>query len=163
MLNRLQKVPYRINTEILDIANFCMEHRISVGKFRAEEPTPPPPKPDPWETASDEDKVAYRRARTEIKTTTLLWRRRTIERLSVCLLRTNTKMTRSWIPWSFDFRGRVYPIPTSLSPQGTDFDKSLVYFFEEGPVNDWWLGFQVATTWGLDKAPMEDRINWAKE
>ena len=56
MLNRLQKVPYRINPEILDIANFCMEHRISVGKFRAEEPTPPPPKPDPWETASDEDK-----------------------------------------------------------------------------------------------------------
>ena len=57
MLNRLQKVPYRINDRILELANFCQEHRISVGKFRAEEPTPPPPKPEPWETASDEDKL----------------------------------------------------------------------------------------------------------
>jgi DNA-directed RNA polymerase len=65
-----------------------------------------------------------------------------------------------WIPWSFDFRGRCYPIPTSLSPQGTDFDKSLIYFQEEGPVNEWWLAFQVATTYGLDKAPMNERLDW---
>ena len=163
MLNRLQKVPYRINPEILDIANFCMEHRISVGKFRAEEPTPPPPKPDPWETASDEDKIAYRRARTEIEDNNSALAQKNY-RTTECLFVANKyKDDTFWIPWSFDFRGRVYPIPTSLSPQGTDFDKSLVYFFEEGPVNDWWLGFQVATTWGLDKAPMEDRINWAKD
>ena len=163
MLNRLQKVPYRINPEILDIANFCMEHRISVGKFRAEEPTPPPPKPDPWETASDEEKVAYRRARTEIEDNNSALAQKNY-RTTECLFVANKyKDDTFWIPWSFDFRGRVYPIPTSLSPQGTDFDKSLVYFFDEGPVNDWWLGFQVATTWGLDKAPMEDRINWVKD
>jgi DNA-directed RNA polymerase len=163
MLNRLQKVPYRINPEILDIANFCMEHRISVGKFRAEEPTPPPPKPDPWETASEEDKIAYRRARTEIEDNNSALAQKNY-RTTECLFVSNKyKDDTFWIPWSFDFRGRVYPIPTSLSPQGTDFEKSLIYFFEEGPVNDWWLAFHVATTWGLDKAPMEERITWAKE
>lgn len=163
MLNRLQKVPYRINTEILDIANFCMEHRLTVGKFRAEEPTPPPPKPDPWETASEEDKIAYRRARTEIEDNNSALAQKNY-RTTECLFVANKyKDDTFWIPWSFDFRGRVYPIPTSLSPQGTDFEKSLIYFFEEGPVNDWWLGFQVATTWGLDKAPMEERLTWAKE
>lgn len=163
MLNRLQKVPYRINPEILDIANFCMEHRITVGKFRAEEPTPPPPKPDPWETASEEDKIAYRRARTEIEDNNSALAQKNY-RTTECLFVANKyKDDTFWIPWSFDFRGRVYPIPTSLSPQGTDFEKSLIYFDEEGPVNDWWLGFQVATTWGLDKAPMEERIAWAKE
>jgi hypothetical protein len=49
MLNRLQKIPYRINQDILDVATFCMERRISVGKFRAEEPTAPPP---PWANPS---------------------------------------------------------------------------------------------------------------
>ena len=160
MLNRLQKVPYRINEGILDVANFCMERRITVGKFRAEEPTPPPPKPDPWETASEEDKLSYRRARTQIEdnNSSLAQKNyRTTEALYVANKYVNETF---WVPWSFDFRGRLYPIPTSLSPQGTDFDKSLIYFQEEGPVNDWWLAFQVATTYGLDKAPMNERIDW---
>jgi hypothetical protein len=33
MLNRLQKVPYRINDRVLELANFCMERRLRVGKF----------------------------------------------------------------------------------------------------------------------------------
>lgn len=162
MLNRLQKVPYRINPEILRVANFCMEHRYTVGKFRAEEPTPPPPKPDPWEEASEEEQIAYRRARTEIEDNNAALAQKNY-RTTECLFVANKyKDDTFWVPWSFDFRGRVYPIPTSLSPQGTDFDKSLIYFDEEGPINEWWLAFQVATTWGLDKAPMEERITWTK-
>ncbi len=164
MLNRLQKVPYKINQRVLELANFCHEHRITVGKFRAEEPLPPPPKPDPWDEASEEAKLAYRRSRTEIEDNNAALAQknyRTTEALYVA----NKYKDESewWTPWSFDFRGRVYPITTSLSPQGTDFDKSLVYFAEEGPVNEWWLSFQVSTTWGLDKAPMEDRIQWARD
>ena len=163
MLNRLQRVPYRINPKILDVANFCQEHRISVGKFRAEEPTPPPPKPDPWESASEEDKIAYRRARTEIEDNNAALAQKNY-RTTECLFVSNKyKDDTFWIPWSYDFRGRLYPIPTSLSPQGTDFDKSLILFEEEGPINDWWLSFQVATTWGLDKAPMTERIEWTKQ
>jgi DNA-directed RNA polymerase len=162
MLNRLQRVPYKLNTKVLDVANFCQEHRITVGKFRAEEPTPPPPKPDPWETASEEDKIAYRRARTDIEDNNSSLAQKNY-RTTECLFVSNKyREDTFWIPWSFDFRGRVYPIPTSLSPQGTDFEKSLFLFEEEGPVNDWWLAFQVATTWGLDKAPLKERIEWTR-
>lgn len=160
MLNRLQKVPYRINDRVLELANFCMEHRITVGKFRAEEPTPPPPKPEPWETASEDDKVAYRRARTEIEDRNSALAQKNYRTTEALYVANKYKGETFWVPWSFDFRGRVYPIPTSLSPQGTDFDKSLIYFDEESPVSEWWLAFQVATTWGLDKAPMEDRQQW---
>ena len=163
MLNRLQKVPYRINDRVLELANFCMERRISVGKFRAEEPTPPPPKPDPWETASDEDKIAYRRARTEIEDKNAALAQKNYRTTEALYVANKYRGEVFWTPWSFDFRGRVYPIPTSLSPQGTDFDKSLIYFDEEGPVNEWWLAFQVATTYGLDKAPMEERQQWVKD
>ena len=160
MLNLLQKVPYRINDRVLEIANFCMEHRITVGKFRAEEPTPPPPKPEPWETASEEDKISYRRMRTEIEDQNSALAQKNYRTTEALYVANKYKGDTFWIPWSFDFRGRVYPIPTSLSPQGTDFDKSLIYFQEEGPVNKWWLAFQVATTYGLDKAPMDERIDW---
>jgi DNA-directed RNA polymerase len=160
MLNLLQKVPYRINDRVLELANFCMEHRITVGKFRAEEPTPPPPKPEPWESASEEDKLAYRRMRTEIEDQNSALAQKNYRTTEALYVANKYKGDTFWIPWSFDFRGRVYPIPTSLSPQGTDFDKSLIYFQEEGPVNKWWLAFQVATTYGLDKAPMDERIDW---
>ena len=160
MLNLLQKVPYRINDRVLELANFCMEHRITVGKFRAEEPTPPPPKPEPWETASEEDKLSYRRMRTEIEDQNSALAQKNYRTTEALYVANKYKKDTFWIPWSFDFRGRVYPIPTSLSPQGTDFDKSLIYFEEEGPVNEWWLAFQVATTYGLDKAPMDERITW---
>ena len=163
MLNRLQKVPYRINPKILEVANFCQERRISVGKFRAEEPTPPPPKPEPWESSSEEEREAYKRARTEIEDANAALAQKNY-RTTECLFVANKyKDDTFWEPWSFDFRGRVYPIPTSLSPQGTDFEKSLFLFEEEGPVNEWWLSFQVATTYGLDKAPLKDRIQWARD
>lgn len=160
MLNLLQKVPYRINDRVLELANFCMEHRITVDKFRAEEPTPPPPKPEPWESASEEDKLAYRRMRTEIEDYNSSLAQKNYRTTEALYVANKYKGDTFWIPWSFDFRGRVYPIPTSLSPQGTDFDKSLIYFEEEGPVNKWWLAFQVATTYGLDKATMDERIEW---
>ena len=162
MLNRLQRVPYRINSRVLEIANFCMERRISVGKFRAEEPTPPPPKPEPWETAPDEEKLAYRRARTQIEDKNSALAQKNYRTAEAVFVANKYKQEVFWIPWSFDFRGRCYPIPTSHSPQGTDFDKSLIYFQEEGPVNEWWLAFQVATTYGLDKATMQDRIDWTR-
>lgn len=163
MLNRLQKVPYKINSKVLALANFCQEHRISVGKFRAEEPMPPPPKPEPWESASLDARTAYKRARTEIEDANAALAQKNYRTTEALYVANKYKDEAEWwVPWSFDFRGRVYPITTSLSPQGTDFDKSLVYFAEEGPVNEWWLSFQVATCWGLDKAPMQDRIDWAR-
>lgn len=71
-----------------------------------------------------------------------------------------------FIPWSFDYRGRAYPIPAFLTPQDTDFGKSLLQFSEEAFMNPYaedWLAFQVATTYGLDKAPIHERMNWVAE
>ena len=71
-----------------------------------------------------------------------------------------------YLCWSFDYRGRTYPIPAYLTPQDTDFGKSLIRFADESFVNEEaeeWLAFQVATTFGLDKAPMDERIQWVRD
>ena len=62
-----------------------------------------------------------------------------------------------FLPWSLDYRGRAYPIPAFLTPQDTDFGKSLLKFDEPAFMTveaEDWLKFQVATTYGLDKAPI---------
>lgn len=163
MLNTLQKVPYRINTSVLDLANVMAEQRLSLGAFKNLEPLDPPVKPD-WETASEEAKKEYKALRTKIEDYNASVSQKNY-RSRECLFVANKYRNEEafWIPWSFDFRGRVYPLVTSLSPQGTDFDKSLFLFAEDGPVNPYWLAFQVATTWGLDKATMEDRQEWVTQ
>jgi DNA-directed RNA polymerase len=68
-----------------------------------------------------------------------------------------------FIPHSFDYRGRMYPIPSFLTMQDTDFGKSLLKFYEEDkltPEAERWLSFHVATTYGLDKATIKDRLEW---
>ena len=71
-----------------------------------------------------------------------------------------------FIPWSFDYRGRAYPIPAFLTPQDTDFGKSLLKFHNHAfmtPEAEQWLAFQCATTYGLDKATMPERMVWTLE
>ena len=41
------------------------------------------------------------------------------------------KHDRWYLPWSLDYRGRAYPIPAFLTPQDTDFGKSLIRFADE--------------------------------
>ena len=77
-----------------------------------------------------------------------------------------SKYEKFYIPWSFDYRGRAYPIPAFLTPQDTDFGKSLLKFHVQSymtPDAEGWLAFQVATTYGLDKATMIERLAWTRE
>jgi len=71
-----------------------------------------------------------------------------------------------YIPWSFDYRGRIYPIPAFLTPQDTDWGKSLIRFADESFMDEEaerWIRFQVATTYGLDKETLSDRLHWTYE
>ena len=73
---------------------------------------------------------------------------------------------RFFIPWSFDYRGRAYPIPAFLTPQDTDFGKSLLQFADAAfltPEAEDWLAFQVATTYGYDKATIQERLDWVRD
>jgi DNA-directed RNA polymerase len=163
MLNTLQRVPYQINASVLEVANVMAERRISLGSFKNLDLLEPPLKPD-WEAASDEAKSEYKSMRTKVEDYNASVSQKNY-RTRECLFVANKYRREEsfWIPWSFDFRGRVYPLVTSLSPQGTDFDKSLFLFAEEGDVNPSWLAFQVATTWGLDKATMDERQSWVTQ
>lgn len=75
-----------------------------------------------------------------------------------------------WFPMNIDFRGRVYPIPTGLNPQGDDMTKALLQYAKPVPVSPEdapdalkWLSIHGAGLAGHDKIPLEDRVTWVEE
>ena len=71
-----------------------------------------------------------------------------------------------YFPWNVDYRGRCYPIPTALSPQGDDIQKSLLLFAKGTPLaNDEdlkWLKIHGANLSGNDKISFKERIAWVE-
>ena len=164
-LNKIQKVGYILNPFIVNVAEQLFEKGVNVGKFIPIVELPLPPKP--VDIADNElARKGYRRAAAEVMNTNAsAFRRSCRTRMTMEAVR-RFKDKEFFIPWSFDYRGRAYPIPAFLTPQDTDFGKSLLNFSNEEVMGDdaeKWLAFQVATTYGLDKSTMDERLQWVKD
>ena len=65
--------------------------------------------------------------------------------------------------YCLDYRSRVYPIADFFTPQSKGYVKAMLEF-SEGKVLDivgeYWLKIHIANTFGLDKAPFAERIDW---
>ena len=164
-INKIQKVSYKLNPFIVKVAKELEERGISVGKFRPVIQHEIPPKPfdidtneeskRKWKTAA---KIAREQQKAEVRKS--------------CRTRMTMDAVREFegkdyfIPWSFDYRGRAYPIPNLLTPQDTDFGKSLILFSKGVKITKKgmdWIKFQLATTYGLDKATMQERLDWVEK
>lgn len=165
-LNRLQQVSYTLNPFVVGVAETLMERGYVVGKFNPIVELPLPNKP--WDIADNEEaRHTYRRAAAEaMNHNAAAFKRSCRTRFTMEAVTMFKKKDKFFLPWSFDYRGRAYPIPAFLTPQDTDFGKSLLKFSEPAFMTDeaeQWLAFQVATTYGLDKATLQDRQQWVSE
>jgi DNA-directed RNA polymerase len=164
-LNKIQKVAYRLNPFIVGVAEELDRLERAVGKFLPIIHHELPPKPVDIEE-NEESRHAYRRACAEVHNLQAQeFRKSCRTRMTMEAVARFKERDRFYIPWSFDYRGRAYPIPAFLTPQDTDFGKSLLTFADGSymtPEAEDWLAFQVATTYGLDKAPMAERLEWVK-
>ena len=165
-LNKIQRVAYTLNPFIISVAKHFQKKGRAIGKFLPIVHYDLPPKPVDI-AENKESRKAYRRDSADIMN------KRAAEFKKSC----RTRMTmdtvdifedkdRFFIPWSFDYRGRAYPIPAFLTPQDTDFGKSLIRSADESYITESgkkWLSFQVATTFGLDKETMANRLLWTTQ
>ena len=163
-LNRIQAVGYRLNPFVVEVAETLQERRIEVGKFLPITELPLPPKPVDIAENYDARKSYRRQAAEAMNSNAQSFRRSCRTRMTMEAVSRFKSKERWYIPWSFDYRGRAYPIPAFLTPQDTDFGKSLIRFADESYMTsrgEEWLAFQVATTYGLDKATWNERQRWA--
>ena len=162
-LNHIQKVAYTLNPFIVGVAETLQERGIELGKFVPVVELPLPPKPVDIAENYDSRKDYRRRAAEVMNVNAQQFKRSCRTRMTMNAVKVFKDKEKFFIPWSFDYRGRAYPIPAFLTPQDTDFGKSLLTFHEQAFMThdaESWIRFQVATTYGLDKSTMEDRQDW---
>lgn len=161
-LNKLQLVRYCVSSHVLEVAEHFRNKGIKIGKFVPLSEAYKPPKP-PDIGENDEAKHAWKRAMAESYNADRLNFKRSVRTRTQLEAAEKFKDECFFLCWSYDYRGRAYPIPAYLTPQDTDFGKSLIRFADESfvtPESEGWLAFQVATTFGLDKATMAERLEW---
>ena len=164
-LNKLQKVKYSVSTHVLDTAEHLEKAEITLGKFIPICPAFKPPKPPGFVEGSKEH-FEWNKAMAKAYNEDRLNFKRSVRTRTQLEAARKFRGEQFYLPWSFDYRGRAYPIPGFLTPQDTDFGKALIRFADESEVSDEthdWLAFQVATTYGLDKASMGERLLWVRK
>ena len=165
-LNKIQKVAYQLNPFIVGVAEELERLEREVGKFLPITQHELPPKPVDI-AENEESRKNYRRTCAQIHNLQAQeFRKSCRTRMTMEAVQRFKGREKFYIPWSFDYRGRAYPIPAFLTPQDTDFGKSLLRSYEKSymtPEAEDWLAFQVATTYGLDKAPMQERLQWVQD
>ena len=164
-LNKIQEVGYRLNPFTMGVAEILEEQGVPVGKFRPVIQHVIPPKPFDIDT-NEESRTEWKREARDKRNL------QANEARKSCRTRMQMNIAREfrndvwYLPFSFDYRGRAYPIPSFLTPQDTDFGKSLLIADKGAPITDEgkdWLSFQVATCFGLDKASWQERIDWCAD
>lgn len=71
--------------------------------------------------------------------------------------------------YQLDFRGRIYPVATGLSPQGDDLNRGLLTFANGKRMTKGaavWLAIHGANVWandGLDKTAFDTRYQWVMD
>jgi len=165
-LNKIQKVAYKLNPFIVGVAKDLERLKRHVGKFLPVMDHELPPKPFDIAT-NKEARKDYRRRAAEVRNLNAQeFKKSCRTRMTMEAVDRFKDIDKFFIPWSFDYRGRAYPIPAFLTPQDTDFGKSLLVFAEGAyltPEAEGWLAFQVATAYGKDKDTMEDRLKWVDD
>lgn len=72
-----------------------------------------------------------------------------------------------YFPYQLDFRGRIYAVPSYLTPQGTDFAKGVLCFGASKALGSMaavkWLAIHGANTFGNDKVSLDERYSWVLE
>ncbi len=167
IINKLQKVPWRVNKRMFDLIKYVFEQDLRLGGA-------PPSIVRTWrdflevpdkETTTKEEFHKFNREREKL---TIQLDSEFGKRLElVYALGIAEEMlgysTNFYYTYQVDYRGRIYPNDSYLNLLKGSIIKALLEFGEgeylttEGK---YWLAIHLANTYGLDKAPYNERLQW---
>jgi len=170
-VNALQATPFRLNRRIYELFQKVWGRREPKELLPLLVPPPMPPYiPKPKDKDRKQAKLHAKRKRERNNVRGLIKaainnRIRMAERLTVC--EDLAQFEQFWFPPQLDWRGREYPVPQGVQPQGDDLQKALLEFAIAKPLGERgaeWLAIELASLYGrgMDKAPFRDRIEWVQ-
>lgn len=162
-LNGVQETAWRVNDRVLEVVMEAEEAGVRLPHQHDYRGVVVPPRaPD---EAPDEEKKAARNARREAFEARKTARSKFLRaQMTLSMAERFVSHEAIYFPHNYDFRGRMYPIPTGLSPQSDDLGKALLEFATPRRLGEngiKWLAIHGANLWGLDKEPFEERELWA--
>lgn len=163
VVNHLQSTAFTINVPVLEIMEQVLRGHGGMAGIDSTEPIPPLPMLQ--EPYTDEELKNWK-YKASIRHRAEVARKSRLLRLSVSLgvARKYANYAKIYFPWNMDYRGRLYPIPTELNPQGDGIQKALLLFAEPTAVEhesaEKWFLINGANLAGVDKVSFEDRIAW---
>jgi DNA-directed RNA polymerase len=176
-VNAMQHTAWAVNTQVLEVMRTLWDRGSLLGGIPSAEDFPLPPKPQfleeekPKETWSDEELGQFKRWKRDATET--YTKNAKLKSLRLQFVKTLTVAElfadeeEIYFPHQLDFRGRAYAVPMFLNPQGSDVAKGLLTFADAAAINDQegadWLAIHGSNSYGFDKAPMRDRVQWVKD
>ena len=174
-LNIIQSTSWQINKDVLNIIEALWEEGNAIAGLpkREDDIINPFPYPDitkDTELTPYQKEVIKRWKQETYETHKKNVTQRSLRLLTSQILRIAEQFKeypKIWFPYQMDFRGRMYPIPVLLHPQGSDLAKGLLKFGEGKPLTDEkakeWFFVHGANVFGYDKVSYKDRIQWVNE
>lgn len=178
-INKLQKVPYKINKKILDVVSYIIDNNIVSSRSSPQFPflignIPYMDKLDvvvdmkEFDVFTKEEEInnynyaLYKRAcnlqeRRGMKSTSKALQ----FKMAYLLAKKFSSYEKIYFSYDVDFRGRLYPIQQNLNPQAPENIKPLMMFAEGELLTTnglYWLKIQGANTYGYDKLSFTERI-----
>lgn len=175
-VNAVQETAWRINTRVLDVVEQLHEMGVTLSIIPQPDRLELPLRPL-WlaEGMKTEDMTPeqveafnlWKKATAQVHSLNaeLTYRRISFSR-KLMVARKFRDHEAIYFPHTLDFRGRMYPVPLYLTPQGDDLCKGLLQFSEGLPIGNAegvkWLAAHLAGCFGVDKVSFDDRLAWVK-
>lgn len=170
-VNAIQGTAWKVNTAVLTVMRDAWEAGGGIAGLPSRDLIELPGLPafdmDAFKIEQPEEFKAWKRKRADIYEENA---RSTSQRVSaaqkIALATRFAPEAAIYFPHSLDFRGRVYPVPGTLNPQGDDQAKALLAFANGKPLGSSgarWLAIHVANLFGVDKVPFAERMQWVHD
>lgn len=174
-VNRMQRSAWKINQPILDLMIALSKSGCSQGEIVSTAMPPKPQRPDfllegekDNSYMTEEQKAIFAQWKHEMRD---YYTQRKLDGVRYARFRscvTQAERFRNYPAIYFrymaDSRGRLYPMSTGLSPQGSDIQKAVLHAAEGKPLDTpdaiRWFHIHGANKWGFDKATLEERHQW---
>ena len=174
-VNTIQQTPWRVNTFVLDTFNAVHQQGLPLAALPSQEDLPLPPSPlmkgQSSKALSEEEKRKFKtwkkKATSVYEANIRLKSKRLMTAKIGSIADKFSKFEAIYFPHTLDFRGRAYPAPMYLNPQGNSLAKGLLEFADGKALGENYAAFELAVhganCFGFDKVSLEERVDWVTE
>lgn len=169
-VNALQETPWRVNKTMIEALDWVYAD-LADGRcdLPLPEAAPIPPAPAGYDDVDHPEHEAIKKHHNRVcfeihDSNRQMISKRIAVLYTIHLAKKFTAFQRVYFPHNLDVRGRAYPLPAFLNPQGPDYAKGLLEFSEAEPIEDdeqaAWLAVAGANAYGNDKVSLQERADW---